>query len=50
MAFEVKETATKSDLVLTNKLANNIGITNCFVICKNPPRNLERTIWGGSIK
>ncbi len=50
MAFEAKETATKSDLVLTTKLANNIGITDCYLICRNPPRETERTIWGGSIK
>lgn len=50
LALEVKETATKSDLLLTAKLANNLGIKDCFIISKNPPRELEKTIWGGAIK
>ncbi len=49
-AFEVKETATPADWQQLIKLSKNMGITNLTIISNNPPLNVEKVIWGGSIK
>ena len=49
-AFEVKETATPADWQQLIKLAKNMGISNLTIISNNPPRNVDKVIWGGSIK
>lgn len=50
IAFEVKETATPADWQQIIKLSKNLGLSNFTIISNNPPRNVEKVIWGGSIK
>ena len=48
--FEVKETATESDLKNVQSLAPNLGISNCRVIGRHPVRLFDGYIWGGFIR
>lgn len=47
--FEVKETATESDLKNTQSLAKNLDINESYVIGRHPVRTFEGYIWGGFI-
>jgi predicted AAA+ superfamily ATPase len=48
-AFEVKETATESDLSNLNNIAQNLNIEDCHVIGRHPGKLFEGYIWGGFI-
>ncbi|WP_353721024.1 ATP-binding protein [Dyadobacter sp. 676] len=45
--FEVKETATESDLKNTGSLAKNLNIGESYVVGRHPVRVFEGFIWGG---
>ncbi len=47
--FEVKETATETDLKNVQSLAPNLGISNCRVIGRHPVKLFDGYIWGGFI-
>jgi predicted AAA+ superfamily ATPase len=48
--FEVKETATESDLKGVQSLARNLEISTSYVIGRQPVKNFEGFIWGGFIR
>ncbi len=45
--FEVKETATETDLKNVCALASNLSIDQCYVIGRHPARIFNNYIWGG---
>lgn len=45
--FEVKETATETDLKNVCALASNLSINQCYVIGRHPARIFNNYIWGG---
>lgn len=45
--FEVKETATETDLKNVCKLASNLNIDQCYVIGRHPTKTFQNYIWGG---
>lgn len=47
--YEVKETATESDLSNLTTIAKNINIEDCHVIGRHPVKLFEGYIWGGFI-
>ncbi|MET1057587.1 MAG: hypothetical protein ABWY16_19895, partial [Pedobacter sp.] len=47
--YEVKETATESDLKNLMALAKNLSIEDCNVIGRNPAKLFDGYIWGGFI-
>jgi predicted AAA+ superfamily ATPase len=47
--FEVKETATESDLKNTQSLAKNLDISESYVVGRHPARIFDGYIWGGFI-
>lgn len=49
IAVEVKETATKQDLVTLKNLAKNLLINNSFLIGRYPTPNFRDFIWGGDL-
>jgi predicted AAA+ superfamily ATPase len=49
IAVEVKETATKQDLVTLKNLAKNLQINNCFVVSRYPAPDFRDFILGGDL-
>lgn len=49
IAVEVKETATKQDLINLKNLAKNLQIKNCFVVGRYPAPDFRDFIWGGDL-
>lgn len=49
VCYEVKETATESDLRNLKTLAQNLNIEDCSVIGRHPVKLFEGYIWGGFI-
>ena len=48
--FEVKETATESDLKNVQSLAQNLKIDNSYVIGRHPSKIFDGFIWGGFLR
>lgn len=48
--FEVKETATESDLKNVQSLAQNLKIDTSYVIGRHPSKIFDGFIWGGFLR
>ena len=48
--FEIKETATAGDLKNLSALAQNLDITDCYVVGRHPVKLFDGYIWGRFIR